>query len=93
MSGIEHGRCGDRGAELLGTDRPHPACALTWGHGGWHRGDDGSEWTHGDDEAGSFKVADLQPFLDALDRLRAEVMAIYDGHRGRSTFQTGAKDE
>jgi len=41
------GRCGDSSPTIPGI---WPArCALTAGHAGWHKGDDGSEWHLTDD--------------------------------------------
>lgn len=51
MGEVEHGRCGDRSASGTAVTNSHVCCVLTWGHNGWHRGDDGSEWTHGGAEA------------------------------------------
>lgn len=50
MFGTPAGRCGARtpGIRLPGPDRTPPVhCALPAGHAGWHKGDDGSEWTRG----------------------------------------------
>lgn len=59
MSEIKHGRCGNGSAPLAGASTPRQLCALTWGHGGWHRGDDGSEWTHGDEEPKTGTLIDI----------------------------------
>lgn len=54
------GRCGDRSRPALPVGTV-AACALPHGHGGWHRGDDRSEWTHGDIEtaADAEEIADV----------------------------------
>lgn len=75
MSGIEHGRCGNRAASGTAVTNSHVVCNLTWGHGGWHRGDDGSEWTHGDVGA-KFAVADIRPFMETIDVLSRMVVAV-----------------
>ncbi|WP_422744309.1 hypothetical protein ACN27B_08610 [Micromonospora sp. WMMD754] len=43
-----NGRCGDIAPSLaLIASRVRQVCCLTAGHAGWHRGDDGSEWSYG----------------------------------------------
>lgn len=44
------GRCGDIAPSLaLLSNRVRQTCCLTAGHAGWHKGDDGSEWSWHDD--------------------------------------------
>lgn len=40
------GRCGDTLTPLL-PGSPRSVCALPAGHAGWHRADDGGEWSKG----------------------------------------------
>lgn len=46
------GRCGDRAPGVMPGARSQVVCRLSHGHAGWHKGDDGSEWTHGDPTPG-----------------------------------------
>lgn len=59
VNGIQRGRCGNASMPMVGSGRPRAICDLTWGHGGWHRGDDGSEWTHGDAESKTGTLLDI----------------------------------
>jgi hypothetical protein len=52
------GRCGHEAPRLLGGAPSF--CRLPHGHAGWHRGDDGSEWSAHSDATPPFDL-DCQP--------------------------------
>jgi hypothetical protein len=46
----EVGRCGEQAPRFF-ADQHTTFCCLPHGHPGWHKGDDGAEWTESDQEA------------------------------------------
>ena len=64
------GICGDQ-EESSGA-----ACVLRAGHSGGHHGDDGSDWTHGDEHRASVHV---RPPCDCAERLDAEAERLRKG--------------
>ena len=66
MNGV--GRCGNAAPELVGATLMH--CCLPAGHPGWHKGDDGSEWTHGPrrvTRVDAARVDAVRKLIDAWD--------------------------
>ncbi|MFI6819748.1 hypothetical protein ACIBJE_02200 [Micromonospora sp. NPDC050187] len=66
------GRCGETAPDILGHQLP--SCSLTAGHAGWHRGDDGSEWTTRKPNPAT--EAHIRAGADALVRLRTQAPSL-----------------
>jgi hypothetical protein len=74
------GRCGHHMVGLVDV-RPMPVCALPAGHAGWHKGDDGAEWSRGPDLDDPLVVAVLDAAIVLAQDLAATMEPTSDLER------------